>query len=132
MALQRNSDAQRLDRAQQQGQVAGPLGDLLASQLAFLLQLGQRLIHHRHQLQNDGRRNVRHDAQGEDGQPAQLAAAEQIDEAEEGAAVLVEELRQLVGVDARRGDVSAQPVNRQQPKREQNALAQIGNAKYVG
>src|SRR5271169_22734 len=26
----------------------------------------------------------------------------------------------------------AKPVNRQQPKREQNALAQVGNAEYVG
>ncbi len=37
-----------------------------------------------------------------------------------------------IGVDARRGNMPAQAVNRQQPKREQNALAQIGNAKYVG
>ena len=113
-------------------EVAGPLGDLLAPQFAFLLQLGQRFVHHRHQLQNDGRGNVRHDAEREDRQPAQLAAAEQIDEAEEGAAVLVEELRQQIGVDTRRWDVSAEAVNRQQPKREQNALAQIGNAEYVG
>ncbi len=48
------------------------------------------------------------------------------------AAVLVEELRQLVGVDTRRRDVSAEAVHRQQPKREQNALSQIGNAEYVG
>ena len=48
------------------------------------------------------------------------------------AAVLVEELRQQVSVDTRRGNVAAEAVNRQQPKREQNALAQIGNAEYVG
>ena len=61
-----------------------------------------------------------------------LSAAEQIDESEERSAILVEELGQHVGVDAGRGDVPAQPINGQQAKRKQNALAQIGNAKYVG
>src|SRR5271157_5989114 len=70
--------------------------------------------------------------QREDRQPAQLAAAEQVNEAEEAAAVLVEELGEQVGIDARRRNVAAQAVNRQQPKREQNALAQIRNAKYIG
>ena len=114
LPLQGDGNAQRLHRAQQQGEITRPLGDLLASQLAFLLQLGQRLVHHGHQLQDDGRRNVRHDAQRKDRQPAQLAAAEQIDEAKEAAAVLVEELRQLVGVDTRRRNVSAEAVHRQQ------------------
>ena len=132
LSLQGEGDAQRLHGAQDQGQVARPLGDLLAAQLAFLLQLGQRLVHHGHQLQDDRRGDVRHDAEREDRQPAQLAAAEQIDEAQEGAPVLVEELRQLIGVDTRRRNVSAEPVHRQQPKREQNALSQIGNAEYVG
>ena len=61
-----------------------------------------------------------------------LAAAEQVNEAEEAAAVLVEELGEQIGVDARRRDVAAEPVDRQQAKREQNALAQVGNAEYIG
>ena len=61
-----------------------------------------------------------------------LAAAEQVDESQEGATVLVEELRQHVGVDAGRGDVSPEPVHGEQPERKQNALPQVGNAKYVG
>ena len=92
LPLQGDGDAQRLHRAQAQRQIAGPLGDLLAAQFAFLLQLGQRLVNHGHQLQNDGCRDVRHDAQGEDRQAAQLAATEQVNEAKEAAAVLVEEL----------------------------------------
>src|ERR1019366_2632695 len=132
LTLQRKRNSQRLHSAQQQGQVAGPLGNFLAAQFAFLLQLGERLENHRHQLQNDRRRNVRHDAEGEDRQATQLAAAEQVDESQEGATVLVEELRQHVGVNARRGDVSAEPVNGEQPERKQNALPQVGNSKYVG
>ena len=47
------------------------------------------------------------------------------------ALVLLEELLQQVGVDAGRGDVAAQAIHRQQAQREQNALAQVGNAEDV-
>ncbi len=95
--LKADSDTERLHRAQNHGQIARPLGNLLAAQFAFFLQFGQRLIHHGQQLQNDRRRDVRHDAQGEDRQSAQVAAGEQVDETEQGSAVLLEELLQLVG-----------------------------------
>ena len=65
------------------------------------------------QLQNDGRGDVGHDAQGEDGQPAEHAAAEQVDETEQRTRILLEELRQTVGVDPRSRDVSAKPVHGQ-------------------
>ena len=130
--LQLPGNAQGLHRAQRERQIARPLGNLLASQFAFFLQLGQRLIHHGQQLQNDGRRDVGHDAQGENGQPLELAAGEQIDEAQEAAVVLLEVLLQLVGVHPRRGNVAAQPVHRQQAEREPDALAQVRNAKNVG
>ena len=68
---------------QDHGQVAGPLGDLAAPQLAFFLQLFERGNHHRQQLQNDRRRDVGHDAQRENRQPADVAAREQIEEAED-------------------------------------------------
>ena len=97
--MQREGDGEGLHGCQNHGQVAGPLGDLAAAQFAFLLQPGQRLIHHGQQLEDDRRRDVRHDAQGEYGQPAQVAAAEQIDQAECAAALLVKELRQQLGVD---------------------------------
>src|SRR4029077_7206230 len=48
------------------------------------------------------------------------------------APVLFEELRKFVGVDARGRNVAAQPVHRQHGQRGQNALTQIGDAKYVG
>ena len=106
------------------GQIARPLGDLLAPQFAFFLQLGQRLIDHGQQLQNDGRRDVRHDAQGEDRQAAELAAGEQIDEAQQAASVLLEELLQLVRIDPgvgmcppRRYTASSPSVNRMRLRR---------------
>ena len=50
---QRSRNTQTLQRAQQQREITRPLRDLLAPQLAFLLQLGKRLVDHRQQLQND-------------------------------------------------------------------------------
>ena len=90
-----DGNAERLHRAQNHGQIARPLGDLLPAHLAFLLQLRQWLIDHGEQLQNDGGRDVRHDAERKNRQAAQVAAAEQVDETEHGAAVLLEKLRQL-------------------------------------
>src|ERR1019366_5635671 len=114
-----------------QREVTRPLGDLLAAHFAFFLQLGQRLIHHRQQLQNDRRHNVRHDAQCENRQPPQVAAAEQVYKAQHRAPVLLEELRQSVAVDPRRRDVAADAIHRQQAEREQHALAQVGNQEDI-
>src|SRR5208283_1635646 len=77
------------------------------------------------------RRNVRHDAQGENREPPQVAAAEQIDKAQHRAPVLLEELRQPVAVDPGRRDVAADAIHRQQAEREQHALAQVGNPEDV-
>ena len=124
-------NADRLQRGQDHGHVAGPLRDLASSQFAFLLDARQGLIDHRQQLEDDRRRDVRHNAQREDGHAAQVAAAEQIHQAQGGTALHVEHLFELRAVDARRGDVRAQPVNGQDAEREQNPLAQVGNPEDI-
>ena len=53
-------------------------------------------------------------------------------QAERGAGVLIEELRQRIGVDARRGDERAQAIDGQHAKREEDTLAQVGDAEDVG
>ena len=131
-ALQSHCNTQRLQRRKQDRQVACPLRDLLPPQLAFLLQLGQRLIDHGQELQNNGGSNVRHDAQGEDGQAADIAAVEHIQEAKEAAAILLEDALQRGGIDARRRNVAAQAVYRQNGKREQHALAKIRDPENIG
>src|SRR4029077_6531994 len=98
---------------------------------AFLLQLRQRLIDHRQQLQNNRGRDVGHDVQSENRQPAELSAGKQVHEAQQTAFVLLEELLQFVRIHTRRGNVSAQAVHCQQTKREQNALAQVRDTKDV-
>src|ERR1700751_4449764 len=125
-------NAKGLQRAQDDGQVACPLGDHLAPEFALLLQLRQRLIDHRQQLQNDRCRDVRHDAQRENRQAAQLTAREQVDEPKKRSLVLREELREFGGFDSWGLDLTTQPVHRQHGQREEDALAQIGDAKDVG
>ena len=124
-------DAEGLQHGKDDGQVAGPLGDLAPAQLAFLLQFFEGGNHHRQQLQNDRRRDVRHDAQREDRQPADVAAGEQVEEAEDRSRLRAEELLPALDVDSGRGDVAAQPVHRQHRQREQHPLAKIRNAKDV-
>src|SRR5208282_4233523 len=105
--LQADGNAEGLHGAQDHGEITRPHRDFLAAHLAFFLQLGERLIHHRQQLQNDRRRNVRHDPQRENGETPQVTAAEQVDKAQHRTSVLFEELRQPVAVDPRRRDVAA-------------------------
>src|ERR1017187_3072115 len=130
--LQSLRDAERLDDGEGNGQIAGPLRNLTAAQLAFFLKFFERRHHDRQELQDDGCRDVGHDAQGENGEPPDVAAREQVEEAEDAAGIAREEVFPPLRVDTRRGNVAAQAIHRQHGEREQDSLAQIGNAKYVG
>src|SRR5258706_2299938 len=132
LALQRRRDPEGLHQREAHRQVTRPLGDLAPPQLAFFLEFLERRHHYRQQLQDDRRGDIGHDAQREDGKPAEHAAAEQVQESEQRAGAALEELFQLVRVDPRGRDVPAQPVDRQQRQRKQEPLAQIRDAKYVG
>ena len=68
-------------------QVAGVLGDLGLPGLALLLQRLEPRDHHDEQLQDDARRDVRHDPQREDRQLEQRATGEQVDQVVEPGAV---------------------------------------------
>ena len=129
--MQHERDADRLHRGQNHGHIAGPLRDLAPPQLAFLLDARQRLIDHGEQLEDDRGRDVGHDAQGEDGHAAQVAAAKQVHQAQGRTALLVEEPLQHRGVDARRGNPCAQAVDGQNAEHEEHPLAQIGNPEDI-
>src|SRR5213075_931075 len=131
-ALQSFRDKKRLHGAEQQGQVSGVSGDLLAPEFAFFLQLRQWLIHNGEQLQNDRRCDVRHDAEGKNRHAANVAAGKDVHKTQQRAAVLLDELLKQHRVDARDRNVPANPVNRQQPQRKQNSFAQVGDAEDVG
>ena len=91
--LQRHRGGERLERAKHHRAVARELGDLATAGLAFLAVFHQRRHDHRHHLDDDRRRDVGHHAHGEDRQALQRAAGEHVDHAQDGAGLVVEELR---------------------------------------
>jgi hypothetical protein len=116
--LEVHGDAERLHDGEEDGAVAGVLRDLAASELAFLGELLQVGPDHGEELQDDGRGDVRHDPEGEDGDPREVAAREHVHEPEPVRAVLLEEVDEGLGVDARRGDVVAEAVHGQEAEGE--------------
>ena len=114
-----------LEEADEDGGVAGVFVDLLAAALAFLLQLLQRRIDGAEQLEDDGRGDVGHDAQAEDGALAQVAAAEHRHEVEDVAErpAAADALVDLVLVDERQRDGVADAVDGQEQQREARSSA---------
>ncbi len=128
---QNGRDTNGLQRSQNDRHVARPLRDFPTAQFAFLLDARQRLIHHGQQLEDDGRGDVGHDAQREDGHAAQVTAAEQVHQAERRSALRIEQELKLVGVHAGRGDERTQTVHGENAQCKQNPLAQVRNPEDI-
>src|SRR5207245_11653844 len=95
LRLERARDSQRLDDAKQDGQIARVLRDLAAAKLAFFLQALEVRKHHGHQLQDDRGGDIRHDAERENRKTAEVAAAEEVENAEHRGCGLSEDALQL-------------------------------------
>src|SRR5207302_10320301 len=87
---------------------------------------------HGHKLQNEGGGDVGQDAQRKHGAPPEIAAAEQIDNAQDRTLALLNQLPQNIGVDTGRGQEGAQPIHGQYSQSKQDPPAQIGNPKHIG
>jgi hypothetical protein len=89
-------------------------------------ELLQRRDDHLQQLQDDRGGDIGHDAQREDGDPAQAAAAEEVEQAQDAVAaqVLLDRVDRA-GADARRRDVGAEAIEGEQPSGEQDLLADL-------
>src|SRR6266404_4631401 len=131
LALQRSGDGGGLDDAQQDRQIARVLRNFTAAEFAFFLQLLEIREHHGHQLQDDGRGDIRHDAERENGQTAQVAAAEHIEDAQDRTLPLLEKGFQHTGIDARRRDMRSDAIHREQRQGKQYPVPQIGDAEEV-
>ena len=86
-SCEQEDEADGLDQGQDHGEVAGVLVDLLLPGLALFHERFQLRDHHGQQLHDDRRRDVRHDAHGEDGHALQAAAGEEVVEVEDPAGV---------------------------------------------
>ena len=95
LVLEEECVAERLRRRQDDGQVARVLVDLGGARLAFLLQLREPRDDDGHQLEDDRRRDVRHDPEREQRELRQRAAGEEVEQVEDPAGarqVLVDRL----------------------------------------
>src|SRR5258708_7314580 len=129
LRLEHDRDAGRLEQREEHRPVARVLRDLAAAGLAFLAQLVELRADRSHQLPDDRRRDVRHDAEREDREAPQRAAREHVEHAEHAALVVLEETGQDVRVDARHRDVRADAEHDECPEQEQQALFQVAVAR---
>ena len=129
--LQCGSNRRRLNDAERNRQITRILRNLAAAKFAFFLEAFEIREHDRHQLQDDRRSDVRHDAKRKNREAAKVTAAEQIEDAERGALRLLEIEFQDIFINSRRGNVRADAIHRQQSQRKQDALPQIFAAEEI-
>src|SRR6185369_5327365 len=131
LVLEEEGDAQPLDDRDQDRPVAGVLGDLPPPQLPFLRELLEVGPDHGQELQDDRGGDVGHDAQGEHRDLPQAAPGEGVHEAQERRLGALHDLDQHLGVDARRRDLAADPVDREQTEGEEHPLPEVRNVENV-
>ncbi len=121
-ALKTDGDTVSLECRENDGQITGVLVECLAARFALFLEGFELRRHAGQQLNDDRRRNVRHDVQREDRHAVDTAAGEHVEHAENTAGLRLEDLIPDVRVDARQRDVGAQPINKQRTQCEPDAL----------
>ena len=125
LRFQSDCDADRLEEAQRQRAVARVLGDLASAGLAFLSQCFKLRQHVRQHLHDNRCRNVGHDAEREHREARQSATGEHVEQPEDAALLLIEELAQHVGIDTGNRHVSADTVNDKSEQQEDQAALKV-------
>jgi len=120
-----------LENTEPNSAVAGVLIDLSLARLAFLAKLHERGNYDGHQRQDDARRNVGHDVEGENRRLLERTAREQVEHAQEAARLPGHILAHGRSVDTGGRDEDPDPVDSQHSQREENAAAELGNSKDV-
>src|SRR5438309_560540 len=130
--LGEHPEAVSLEDAQHDGQISGPLGERLLALFVALHLLDDR-EHRPRQLEDDARRDVRHDAEGEDRRAAQGAAREEIVQSEQRArSPGAHEVGEGVDVHARRRDVRPDPVNHEAQQGKEELFLELRDLEQIG
>ena len=107
-------------------QVARVLVELLAPRFAFLAQRLPRSVNGPANLNDDRRRDVRHDAERDDAEARERAAGEGVKDVEDSAALRGIELGHRRGVDSGHRHERQQAEQDQRPDREPQPLLELG------
>jgi hypothetical protein len=114
-----------LKRRENHGEVPRVLVHNLAALLALFFESLERRRNGRHQLNDDGRRDIRHDVQCKDRHPVDAAAGKHVEHAENAAGLGIEDLFPGVGIDSRERDVSSEAINQQRADGEPDSLLEF-------
>ncbi len=117
----------RLHHGEANCRPARPLRHFAPSVFTLLLQFLEVRKHNCQDLEHDGRRDVRHDAQSEHRQTPQGAATEDVDEVEDSTA-LSKQLFQRSVINVWHRNPQREDINYHHPQHEQETIAQFRHA----
>ena len=127
---QTGSNTDRLEYSQHQSTVAGVLADLTTTRLPFFLQFCQRLINNGQQLDNDRRRNIRHDPQSKDRSTAESTTREHVEHFNDGASLLLKQFGKYSGINTRDRNKRANTEHNQRTDNKQKSAFQFANSTF--
>ena len=93
--------------------------------LALFSQLVDRLVNHAAELEDDRRRDVRHDAEGEDRELGERPAGEHVEKAQQAARLLGDVLMHGVAINAWNTDEHPDPIDREHPEGEDHTAPEL-------
>ena len=112
-------------------QIACPLVHFSTSALPFPLHFLEVGDHHTQKLDDDGRGDIRHHSQREDGSVAESAAGKHIQQTEEACGRLCLKLLKLGGVDTGHYDVAPEAIHKQEKKGVSQPFPQLFNLEDI-
>ncbi len=120
-----------LESSNDHGEEAGILVDFFAAAVTFLLQFLEIGNRDGEQLDGDGCRDVRHDAQREDGSTRKRTSGEHVEQTENALLRRFGKAGECVRIETRKGDIGAYTVHQCQKQRGDDAFAQVLDAPDV-
>ena len=120
-----------LDGQHEHRQITGDLVDFLTAAFAFLLETLEIGHRKRHQLDDNGCGDVRHNTQREDGGVGECAAGEEVEHTEQTLLGRAGERGEAAGVDTREHHVRTKTVYQDDEERVEDSLSQVFNPENV-
>jgi len=130
-AFEPDRNSEGLDGADNDRCVPGIPDNLLPPGLPLFCQLADGGDNNREELKDNGRADIRHDAERKNSGPGEGAPRKHIEEAHEGPALFGKELAQFFAVYSGRRDMRPDAVYRKEPKGEEHPVLQLGYLEYV-
>ena len=135
IGTERHEQHETLHQANRDGEVTGILIDLLATDIAFLLEAGETGEDRTHQLHDNGGADVGHDAEGKQGTVEQGATGKHVVEPQQSAArsrFIAQVFLNRPRVHTGKRDVCTYPGNEKQCQGKEDLLAQFRNLERIG